>query len=66
MRKNICLGLGATLAFAVSVYAQEYKINKVGSNDEQSFNILLNQIAVTQAAAGSWLDIGRKILRIWY
>ena len=57
MRKNICLGLGATLAFAVSVYAQEYKINKVGSNDEQSFNILLNQIAVTQAAAGSWLDI---------
>ena len=57
MRKNICLGLGAALAFAVSVYAQEYKINKVGSNDEQSFNILLNQIAVTQAAAGSWLDI---------
>ncbi|MBQ7079551.1 MAG: hypothetical protein IJM92_07795 [Fibrobacter sp.] len=57
MRKNICLGLGATLAFVVSVYAQEYKINKVGSNDEQSFNILLNQIAVTQAAAGSWLDI---------
>ena len=57
MRKNICLGLGATLAFAVSVYAQEFKINKVGSNDEQSFNILLNQIAVTQAAAGSWLDI---------
>ena len=57
MRKNICLGLGATLAFAVSVYAQEYKINKVGSNEEQSFNILLNQIAVTQAAAGSWLDV---------
>ena len=61
MRKNICLGLGATLAFAVSVYAQEYKINKVGSNDEQSFNILLNQIAVTQAAAGSWLDVAPVI-----
>ncbi|SHK58501.1 hypothetical protein [Fibrobacter sp. UWB12] len=57
MRKNICLGLGATLAFAVSVYAQEYKINKVGSNEEQSFNVLLNQTAVTQAAAGTWLDV---------
>ena len=57
MRKNICLGVCATLAFAVSVCAQEYKINKVGSNEEQSFDISLNQVAVTQAAAGSWLDV---------
>ena len=57
MRKNICLGVCATLAFAVSVCAQEYKINKVGSNEEQSFNVSLNQVAVTQAAAGSWLDV---------
>ena len=57
MRKNICLGVCATLAFAVSVCAQEYKINKVGSNEEQSFNVFLNQIAVTQAAAGSWIDV---------
>ena len=57
MRNNICLGLGAALAFAVSVYAQEYKINKVGSEEEQSFDVLLNQVAVTQAAAGSWIDV---------
>ena len=57
MRKNICLGMGATLAFAMSVYAQNYKINKVGSDEEQSFNVMLNQAVVSEAPAGSWLSV---------
>lgn len=57
MRKKICLGMGATLAFAMSVYAQNYKINKVGNDEEKSFSVLLNQAAVSEAPMGSWLDI---------
>ena len=57
MRKKICLGMGATLAFAMSVYAQNYKINKVGNDEEKSFSVLLNQVAVSEAPAGSWLDV---------
>ena len=57
MRKYICLGMGATLAFAMSVYAQNYKINKVGSDEEQSFNVMLNQAVVSEAPAGSWLSV---------
>lgn len=57
MRKNICLGLGATLAFAVSAYAQNYKINKVGNDEEKSFNILFEQNLVEEAVAGSWLSV---------
>lgn len=57
MRKKICLGMGATLAFAMSVYAQNYKINKVGNDEEKSFNVLLNQVAVSEAPMGSWLDV---------
>lgn len=57
MRKNICLGMGATLAFAMSAYAQNYKINKVGSDEEQSFNVMLNQAVVSEAPAGSWLSV---------
>ena len=57
MRKKICLGMGATLAFAMSAYAQNYKINKVGSDEEQSFNVMLNQAVVSEAPAGSWLSV---------
>ena len=57
MRKNICLGLGATLAFAVSAYAQNYKINKVGNDEEKSFNVLFEQNLVEEAVAGSWLSV---------
>jgi len=57
MRNNICLGLGATLAFAVSAYAQNYKINKVGNDEEKSFNVLFEQNLVEEAAAGSWLSV---------
>ena len=57
MRKKICLGMGATLAFAMSAYAQNYKINKVGSDEEQSFNVMLNQTVVSEAPAGSWLSV---------
>ena len=49
--------MGATLAFAMSVYAQNYKINKVGSDEEQSFNVMLNQAVVSEAPAGSWLSV---------
>ena len=57
MRKNICLGLGATLAFAISAYAQNYKINKVGNDEEKSFNVLFEQNLVEEAVAGSWLSV---------
>ena len=57
MRKNICLGLGATLAFAVSAYAQNYKINKVGNDEEKTFNVLFEQNLVEEAVAGSWLSV---------
>ena len=57
MRNNICLGLGAALAFAVNVYAQEYKINKVGNDEGMSFDVLLNESIVTSAPVGSWLTI---------
>ena len=57
MRKKICLGMGATLAFAMSAYAQNYKINKVGSDEEQSFNVMLNQAVVSEAPTGSWLSV---------
>ena len=57
MWKNISLGMGATLAFAMSAYAQNYKINKVGNDEEKSFNVMLNQAVVGEAPAGSWLDV---------
>lgn len=57
MRNKICFGMGATLAFAMSVYAQNYKINKVGTDEEKSFNVLLNETVVGEASAGSWLNI---------
>lgn len=49
--------MGATLAFAMSAYAQNYKINKVGNDEEKSFNVMLNQAVVGEAPAGSWLDV---------
>ena len=61
MRKEICLGLGAALAFAVSGYAQNYKINKVGSAEETSFDVLLDQTVVTEAASGAWLTVSPKV-----
>lgn len=57
MRKKIILGLGMTLAFSVGVHAQEYKINKVGSDEQKSFDVLLNQKTVSEASAGSWLYV---------
>lgn len=57
MRKKIILGLGITLAFSVGVHAQEYKINKVGSDEQKSFDVLLNQKTVSAASAGSWLYV---------
>ena len=57
MRKKIILGLGITLAFSVGVHAQEYKINKVGSDEQKSFDVLLNQKTVSEASAGSWLYV---------
>ena len=61
MRKEICLGLGAALAFVVSGYAQNYKINKVGSAEESSFDVLLDQAVVTEAASGAWLTVDPKV-----
>ena len=57
MRNNICLGMGFALAFAVSANAASFKVNKVGSEEEQSFDIILNQKVVSEASPGSWLYV---------
>ena len=59
MKKNICCGLGMALAFVAMAYAQDtyYKISKVGTEENQSFDILLNNNAVTEAKQGDWLYV---------
>lgn len=59
MKKNICCGLGMALAFAAMAYAQDtyYKISKVGTEENQSFDILLNNEVVTEAKQGDWLYV---------
>ena len=59
MKKNICCGLGMALAFAAVAHAQDtyYKISKVGTEENQSFDILLNNNAVTEAKQGDWLYV---------
>ncbi|MBR3072738.1 InlB B-repeat-containing protein [Fibrobacter sp.] len=59
MKKNICCGLGMALAFAAVAHAQDtyYKVTKVGSEEHQSFNILLNNETVTEAKKGDWLYV---------
>ncbi len=59
MKKNICCGLGMALAFAAVAHAQDtyYKVTKVGSEEHQSFNILLNNETVAEAKKGDWLYV---------
>ena len=59
MKKNICCGLGMALAFVAMAYAQDtyYKISKVGTEENQSFDILLNNEVVTEAKQGDWLYV---------
>ena len=59
MKKNICCGLGIALAFVAMAYAQDtyYKISKVGTEENQSFDILLNNEVVTEAKQGDWLYV---------
>ena len=47
------------LAFAAVAHAQDtyYKVTKVGSEEHQSFNILLNNETVTEAKKGDWLYV---------
>ncbi len=57
MRKNICLGMGIALALAAGANAASFKVNKVGSEEEQSFDLLLNNKVVSEATPGSWLYV---------
>ena len=59
MKKNICCGLGMALAFVAMAYAQDtyYKVTKVGSDENKSFDILLNNETVTEAKKGDWLYV---------
>lgn len=59
MKKNICCGLGMALAFAAVAHAQDtyYKVTKVGSDENKSFDILLNNETVTEAKKGDWLYV---------
>ncbi len=59
MKKNICCGLGMALAFAAMAHAQDtyYKISKVGSEENQSFDILLDGKSATKAKKGDWPEV---------
>ena len=64
MNKNICFGLGLTLAVVVGVNAQSsssatnmYKITKVGSKENQSFDVILNKNVITEAKQGDWPEV---------
>ena len=59
MKKNICCGLGMALAFSAMAHAQDtyYMITKVGSEENQSFDILLNNKVVSEAKKGDWPEI---------
>ena len=61
MRNRLCLALGLTLSFAAGVSAQTttYKITKVGSEEEQSFDLLYNGKVITDSAAapGAWVEV---------
>lgn len=63
MRNRICVGLGVVFVLtvgvnaAIGVGATNYKVTKVGSEEEQSFSILLGGKSVTEAPAGDWLTV---------
>ncbi|MBP5769728.1 MAG: InlB B-repeat-containing protein [Fibrobacter sp.] len=59
MRNKICLALGLTLSFVAGVSAQTttYKITKVGSEENQSFDVLLNGKVITEAKQGDWPNV---------
>ena len=59
MRNKICLALGLTLSFVAGVSAQTttYKITKVGSEENQSFDVLLNGKVITEARQGDWPNV---------
>lgn len=59
MKKNICCGLGMALAFAAMAHAQDtyYKISKVGTEENQSFDILLDGKSATKAKKGDWPEV---------
>lgn len=59
MKKNICCGLGMALAFAAVAHAQDsyHKISKVGSEENQSFDILLDGKSATKAKKGDWPEV---------
>ena len=61
MRNNISLVVGASLFVFASAYAVDYKINKVGSEENQLFDIIYNQKIVTEAAPGAWLTVSPKV-----
>ena len=64
MKKNICFGLSLTLALVVGVNAQSsssatnmFKITKVGNDENQSFDVILNKKVVTEAKQGDWPEV---------
>jgi hypothetical protein len=59
MKKNICCGLGMALAFAAVAHAQDsyHKISKVGTEENQSFDILLDGKSATKAKKGDWPEV---------
>ena len=59
MRNKICLALGLTLSFVAGVSAQTttYKITKVGSEENQSIDVLLNGKFITEAKQGDWPNV---------
>ena len=68
MKKNLCIGLGLTLAFALHVNAQTcpegqkcYPILKVGSEEEKSFDIIKDGKVVTEVPQGHWVTVSPNV-----
>jgi len=68
MKKNLCIGLGLALAFALHVNAQTcpegqkcYPILKVGSEEEKSFDIIKDGKVVTEVPQGHWVTVSPNV-----
>lgn len=58
MLNKISLGLGVALVLVASANAaSSYKVTKVGSEEEQSFELLYNSKVVSEASPGAWLYV---------
>ena len=57
MKNSVYVSLGVMLALVAGVHAASYKIEKVGSKEEQSFDLMYNNQIVTEASPDTWVAV---------